>query len=141
MIRRRFKPKGRDRLGVQGFTAHGEKFRSKLEFAVRNLLKLRERAGELKILNREDHVLLGPAKFRYIPDFKCLDLKTNEEFWVEAKGYETDTWKRNKRLWKFHGPGKLEIWVGPHQRPRLKETVVPAPHTCPACGQPLAASK
>ena len=132
MIRR----KKKDRLGVQRFKAYGESFRSKLEFAVRNILIMREKAGEIKILQREHHVYLHAARFEYIPDFHCLDLKTGSEFWVEAKGFETDIWKRNYRLWKYHGLGPLEIWKGSAARPRKVETVIPDHGLCMSCGRP-----
>lgn len=138
MIRRRGylrRKGGKDRLGVPRFEAHGESFRSKLEFAVRNLLKMREAAGEILILGREVHVELHAARFKYIPDFHCRDLRTGQEFYVEAKGVETDIWKRNYRLWKFHGPAPLEIWKGNARAPRLVETLVPL-EACKACGQP-----
>jgi len=140
VIRRRRgiqRKKKQDRYGVQKFEAYGESFRSKLEFAVRNLLKMREAAGEIEMLNREDHVRLGPARFLYIPDFKCRDIKTNEIFWVEAKGKETETWRRNYRLWKIHGPGRLEIWKGNAAAPKLVEILIPRADVCPSCGRPL----
>jgi len=127
--------KNGDRFGVKKFEAYGESFRSKLEFAVRNLLMMREKAGELEILQREATVYLHAAKFKYIPDFKCLDKATGKIFFVEAKGVETDVWRRNYRLWKFHGPGNLEIWKGNASNPKLVETVIPL-DCCPACGRP-----
>lgn len=103
----------------------GHSHRSKLESAVCAILQLRERGGELKLVQTEDHIYLTRARIGYIPDFKCIDLKTGLYFWVEAKGYPNDRWPMKKKLWKFYGPGRLEIWTGTHQRPQLSETIVP----------------
>lgn len=98
------------------------------------LLERAER-GEIEILQREDRVELHDARFIYTPDFRCRDLETGEEFWVEAKGVETDIWRRNYRLWKFHGPGKLEIYRGSYARHKISEIVIPI-DACRACGRP-----
>jgi hypothetical protein len=100
-------------------------FSSKLEAAVYQLLHFRSKAGELEIVQTQDHIYLTRARILYIPDFKCRDLKTGEFFWVEAKGYANDRWPTKKKLWKFYGPGVLEIWQGSHLRPVLTETIVP----------------
>lgn len=150
MIRRR-KPiarkGGKDRYGVARVAAAGESYRSGLEVVIHENLKAMEKAGAIAILAREDHVRMHAASFLYIPDFKCLALKTlrfldrqverGEEFWVEAKGADTDIWRRNYRLWEYHGPGKLVIYRGSHSRYRLTEVLVPRPEACPGCGRPF----
>jgi hypothetical protein len=105
--------------------ALGHSHRSKLESAVCQMLQLREKAGELKLLQAEDHVYLTEARIGYIPDFKCQDTKTGEIFWVEAKGFANDRWPILKKLWAHYGMGRLEIWQGSHVNPRLVETIVP----------------
>lgn len=99
--------------------------RSKLESAVCEILRLRELAGEIKILQVEDHLYLSLARIGYVADFKCLDVATNKEFWVEAKGFANDRWPMKKKLYKFYGPGALQIWTGDYRRPVLSETIVP----------------
>jgi len=99
--------------------------RSKLERAVCDLIWFREKAGEIKLLQVEAHVYLTKAKINYIPDFKCLDLKNNEEFYIEAKGYPDAKWPIKKKLWRHYGPARLEIWMGTHTRPSLEETIIP----------------
>lgn len=103
----------------------GYSFASQFECAVFNLLLARERAGEIKDIQVQDHVYLTEARICYIPDFKFLDLTTKNFTWAEAKGFETDVWKIKKRLWAFYGPGKLEIYKGSAKRISLVETVVP----------------
>lgn len=100
-------------------------FASKLEASVYTMLKSRENAGEIKIIQHQDHVYLTKARIHYIPDFKCLDVKTNAIFWVEAKGYEDPKWPMKKKLWKFYGPGTLEIYKGTHLRPFIDEIITP----------------
>lgn len=119
-LRTRGNPFGRKKV-----EAHGYSFASKLEAAVFEILKLRERAGELKILQVQDHIDLSRARIRYVPDFKCLDVASGIEFWVEAKGYASERWPTVKKLWKYYGPGRLEIWMGHHSSPQLSEVIVP----------------
>lgn len=104
---------------------YGFSHRSKLESAVCQLIRLREKAGELEHLQHECHVYLTEARIGYIPDFKCRDTKTGEEFYVEAKGYANDRWPIKKKLWKFYGPGRLEIFTGTHLNPVLSEEIIP----------------
>ena len=113
----KFKNKRTERLGYS--------FSSGLEAAVFSLLKDDELAGNSKVEKVQDRVLLTDAKIAYIADFKCSDPKTGEIYWVEAKGYETPSWRIKLRLWKFYGPGKLLIYKGTKIRPVLSETVIP----------------
>lgn len=104
---------------------YGNSHRSKLELSVCHLIWLRERAGELKLLQHEDHIRLS-GWYLYIPDFKCLDLATGEEFWIEAKGGQgNDRWPSTKKGWRHAGPGRLEVWKGTHVRPVLDEVITP----------------
>lgn len=103
----------------------GRSFASKLEAAVYQMIKFREMAGELELLQCQDHVRLTDAEILYIPDFKCLNLKTGEVMWIEAKGFANDVWPLKKRLWKTYGPGVLEIWGGYYTRPTLLEIITP----------------
>lgn len=60
-----------------------------------------------------------------MPDFKCQEIGTGAIFWAEAKGYQDQKWPLKKKLWKFYGPGALEIWTGSYTRPVLTETIIP----------------
>ena len=101
----------------------GHSHRSKLESAVCQILMLRGKAQELELVQIEDTLYLSDARIKYIADFKCLDLKTQEFFWVEAKGFESPRWPIIQKLWSFYGPGKLEIWKGTHLCPCLEKTI------------------
>ena len=113
------------KFGSKRVEADGHSFASKLESAVYTVLKARENAKEIKILQVQDHVYLTRARICYIPDFKCLDISSGKEFHVEAKGFQTPEWSIKKRLWKCYGPGNLEIWRGNHMRPFLDEVITP----------------
>lgn len=102
----------------------GHSHASKLESSVCQMLQLRIRAKEIDIVQCQDHVYLTEARILYIPDFKCTT-RDKKEFFVEAKGFETPEWKLKKKLWKFYGPAPLEIWMGSHTNPFLKETLTP----------------
>lgn len=103
----------------------GYSFASQFELAIFNFLLLREKAGELKDIQCQDHIYLTEARICYIPDFKFFDLKTKNFVWAEAKGFETDVWKIKKKLWQFYGPGRLEIYKGNAKSFKLCETIIP----------------
>ena len=98
-IQRKKKLGGFDRHGnIQNTCALGHSHRSKLEGAVCQILQFRAKAGELEIIQIEDHVLIS-GWYLYVADFKCRDLKTGETFWVEAKGYASDRWPSTIKGW------------------------------------------
>src|SRR3990167_4847396 len=113
------------KIGNQKVSLDGYSFASKLEAAVFQILRLSEMAGEIKILQVQDHVYLTDARIGYIPDFKCIDLKTNEEFHVEAKGFEMGVWRLKRKLWMYYGPGPLDVWKGHYLRPVFSERITP----------------
>ena len=125
----RFHKKKRDQNSKIGNTeslcALGHSHRSKLESSVCQILQLRAKAGEIEILQVEDHVYLSAARIGYIADFRCKYVKTDEVFLVEAKGYANDRWPLKKKLYKFYGEFPLEIWTGSYQNPQLTETIIP----------------
>lgn len=103
----------------------GYSFASKLEASVYSILKNRENLGEIKIVQVQDHIYLSDARITYVPDFKCLDVKSGDNFWVEAKGFQGPRWPTIKKMWKVFGPGKLEIYRGNYKRPFLDKIIVP----------------
>jgi len=102
---------------------------SKLENVIEDMIKLREKAGEFKLIAKQQHIhwyLNGVCKLgEYWPDFTVQDSITGTIFWIEAKGMETDLFRRNKRLWQAGGPGKLEIWKGSYKNPKLTDVLRP----------------
>lgn len=127
-IRRRFQNR-KSKLGNTRVRLDGYSFASKLEASVYLRLKISLTAGKLKILEHQPRVHLTEARILYIPDFKCLDLQTNEIFFVEAKGFETPDWKIKKRLWEKYGPASLHIWRGTYSRPFLERVLTITPKT------------
>jgi hypothetical protein len=113
------------KYGAKRVDLDGRSFGSKLEASVYGLLKFREKAKEIEILQCQDHVYLTDARILYVADFKCRWTKTGEFLWVEAKGYETSDWRLKLRLWKAYGPGQLEIFKGTYKYPQLVETIYP----------------
>jgi hypothetical protein len=78
----------------------GHSFASKLEAAVYQLLKIREKAGEIEIVNHQDHVYLTQARINYIPDFRIFDHKL-DDFVIMAQD-----------IYKFIGALKKEFsWM------------------------------
>ena len=99
---------------------------SALEDAVRGILKILVRVGELSDLKEQPNIFLTRAKIRMIPDFSAIDVKTKETVYFEAKGFETERWLVCKKLWKVYGPGKLCVYRGSWKRPFLAEEIVPS---------------
>lgn len=99
--------------------------RSGLEAAVCDLLLTQEQKGEVRLLGCEKTVRLSKAGIIYIPDFWLLDLRTNLEFYAEAKGFETSRWPTIKKLWRAYGSGVLQIWKGSARSPHLAEVIIP----------------
>lgn len=105
----------------QKVTYDGHSFASKLEAAVFQILKLREKAKEIEIVQHQAHTYLTKARIHYIPDFKIFNYKINDFAYVEAKGFETPDWKNKLKLWDYYGPAQLEIYRGSSNRPFLDE--------------------
>lgn len=120
-----FQPQKRSKLRNRRIELDGYKFASKLEAAVYLKLRLLASAGHIKILKHQVRVSLSEAKIIYIPDFLCLDLKTEAIFYVEAKGFPTSDWKIKKKLWSSYGSAPLQIWKGTYKHPFIEETITP----------------
>ena len=114
----------RNKYHAEKITTEGYSFASKLEASTFQIIKLREKAKELKLVQVQATVYLTPARIKYVPDFKCIDLRTGEDLYIEAKGYEGERWGIIKKLWAFYGPGKLEVWKGNHLKPFLDEVIL-----------------
>jgi len=83
------------------------KFDSKLEAKIYQELCLREKSGEIKILELQPKVYLTLAKILMKVDFLILDGK--ERVYIEAKGMATAVFQIKKRLWRYYGDGTLRI--------------------------------
>lgn len=105
--------------------ASGRSFSSKGEAGCFQMLELMERAGQIEILQAQDHVYLTDARILYIADFKIFDKEIGQTVWIEYKGFETDVWRIKRRLWIHYGPGQLRVYKGYGDRLRITETIVP----------------
>lgn len=100
-------------------------FPSKLEAAVFQMLCFREKAGEIRDIQRQAHVDLGFG-ITWKVDFSAHHVATKQTFWVEAKGAWTEAALLKLRMWRNGaGPGPLEVWKGNYRKPELVETVYP----------------
>lgn len=102
----------------------GRSFDSGAERRLYMQYQLEEKAGETVIEKCQDVVTLI-AGIRCRPDFKLRDPKTGEIYWGEMKGFEQERWRYIKALWKFCGPGRMDIWKVNHRGLYLAETVIP----------------
>lgn len=103
----------------------GYSFASKAESTLFDYLKVLERCGEIKNIQCQDHVKLTKAEILLIPDFKFFDVKSEKTVWAEMKGFETPEWRIKRRLWKFYGPGELQVYKAPGGKILLTETIIP----------------
>ena len=88
-------------------------------------LQLLERAKEIKILKNQPNVFLTEARIRVIPDWLIYRVRSNEEIYIDFKGYDGQSWLRNRKLWKFYGPRPMEVWRRNGNRFVLSETIIP----------------
>lgn len=120
------------KYGNERAEAAGMSFQSKGERDCYQLLKHMQSAGELKILQVQDHVYLTRARIEYVADFRILDLKGGSvETWVEFKGFEKPEWRIKRKLWMFYGPGPLWVMKGSGLRISRTETIIPKRETIP----------
>lgn len=114
-------PRGSVRGNKYGAIAR-DGFPSKLEARTYDILLFRQAAQEITGLCRQTRVELTDAKIACKIDFSFID--NGVEAFAEAKGVETERWVIIKKLWRYYGPGNLEIWVaGTGGEPRLQEII------------------
>lgn len=106
-------------------THDGRSFASKLEASLYDELMFREIAGDISNIRCQVHVELTEAKVKMIPDFLYFCHKRQMDIYAEAKGFETPEYRIKIRLWKFYGPGIIEIYRGTHKNIKLVETIQP----------------
>lgn len=104
-------------------------FGSKLEAAVFEVLKLREKSGEISDIRQQVSVDLGFG-INWRVDFSFAKHVPNPNMairmYAEAKGVKTERYRMCLKLWRGgQGPGPLEIWEGSWQWPALVEIVTP----------------
>lgn len=102
-------------------------FPSKLESAVFDILTLRERAGEITDIKRQQVVELQgggrDTRITWRLDFSYTDVTNGKTVYVEAKGFEEQIYKRNLKMWRFNPPAKLEIYKGSYKNVKLVEVI------------------
>lgn len=102
-------------------------FDSQLEKAVHEVLLLREKAGLIGDIRRQQTIVLQGGKqvtrIAVKIDFTAEDKKTGERFAIEAKGFETAVWILKLKLWRANPPMALEIYKGNYLYPKLVERI------------------
>lgn len=85
-----------------------------------DVLQAREADGLIAEIVAQPVIELGPeGEIKYKPDFQYWEQKRlypasggygkTRQVWVDVKGVETERFRIIKRLWKYNGPGPLEI--------------------------------
>ena len=92
-------------------------FDSKAEVERYMELRLLERAGEIKDLQRQTPFLLQPSfkkhgktyrEIKYIADFTYFDVRKGKNVVEDVKGYRTEVFRLKKKLFEYKYPD-LEI--------------------------------
>lgn len=86
-------------------------FDSRAEEDCYESLKWKEKIGEIKDLETQVRVKLLNGIYHHT-DFKFTFTDTDETVWAEYKGFEDARWKMVKKIWRYHGPGRLFIYKG-----------------------------
>ena len=97
---------------------------SKLENAVYQILKFKEKAKLIRDISEQANIDLGCGIF-WKCDFKYYDCVELDIVYAEAKGIETERFRLCMKLWADHGPGKLLIYKGSWKDPRLIKIIEP----------------
>lgn len=121
--------KKKNKYGNKRTDREGRSFASKLEAEVFDYLKLLEGEGEFRDIRCQVHVYLTDARIDYIPDFCVFDVKLGQDVYVEAKGFQTETWLLKKKLWRYYGPGRLRIFMMGDRAIKQVEEIVPMTYT------------
>lgn len=100
---------------------------SALEASVCQLLRLREKAGEIRNIK-----WIATVHMPYGVTWKCdfsFEQNRSEVWlptWAEAKGVETADYRIKIKMWENGaGPGPIEIWKGSYRNPTLAKVVIP----------------
>lgn len=89
-------------------------------------LQLRERVGDITIVQSQPNVFLTEARIRVIPDWLIVDHGKNDaEVYVDFKGFEGASWRRNRKLWMHYGPATLLVVKRRGTRFFVSETIIP----------------
>lgn len=91
-------------------TLHGRTYDSKAEMEYARNLYLLQDAGEIIDFIEQPAVWLGVPENKYRPDFFVVPTSGDTRcYYVDVKGVETMTFKRNKKLWTQYGKAPLYI--------------------------------
>lgn len=100
-------------------------FPSKLEYAVHEILLLRQRAGKINDIKRQQKVILQDGgrdtNISWRVDFSFEE--NGETVYAEAKGIETGEYRLKLKLWRKNPPADLEIYKGSWSNPVLIERI------------------
>ncbi len=117
--------KKKNKYGAERIGAPGQSYDSKLEAALHGILVLREKAGEIRDIRAQVTLYMTRARVIYRADYQFVRCSDGVTCYAESKGPETQAWRIKLRIYRFYGPGPLEIWKGSHANPTLVETVIP----------------
>lgn len=101
-------------------------FASKMESAGYDLLKFRERAGEISDIKCQQAVTLAEGnglKLRWKIDFSFIVKSTGNLEYMEIKGFETKDYRIKLKLYKMNPPAPLTIYKGTYKRLFIAERI------------------
>jgi len=98
---------------------------SRAEAACCSYFQLLEKGGELKIMDSQPNVFVTDAKLKIIPDWLLLYSDERGLRYADYKGCSTQSWGKNRRLWKSYGPMTMEVWKQNSKGFFVSELIVP----------------
>ena len=122
------KKKGGNKYNARRMFYDGIMFDSKGECRMYQLLRLREKAGEIRDIELQVSVSLCVRNVVLRVDFRIFDIQLDQTIYVEFKGFETAPWITKRNLWAGHGPGRMDVYQAGRKSddfPRLWKTIVP----------------
>ncbi len=106
-------------------SSDGRSFHSKAERSCYEMLKVLVIQGDIRDLQCQVSIRIGPKNRRWILDFRYFDNQISEYVWADYKGFETDRWLHLVDLWILQGPAPLRVYSGYGQRMKVVETIYP----------------
>lgn len=103
----------------------GINFASKLEASVYCRLKCHANAGKISGIACQYQVNFDEQMTIMKPDFRFVFWPLGIQMFAEAKGFEGQKWKRDKKIWAKHGPAPMLIYKGTAAKPLLTEIIGP----------------
>lgn len=123
-LSKKFQARRSNKYGAKRIEVAGESYDSKAEHEMHTLLKLREKAGDIKNIRRQ--MVIQLTRFvKWRADFVVFSIKKDQDVIVEFKGLEDARFRVIKQLIREFAPMPVEIWKKQGNRIYLDQEIQP----------------